>query len=185
MAESVGTIYSTALYELCCEQNCLDKIYEEFKAVKELLYDNGGEDEHDLVKLLRSPLISGEDKTKCLDTVFKDRISAMLLDFLCLVAEKGRFGYTPEIYGEFRDMYNDRMGILEAVVITAEPLTEKLRNDLIEKLAKTTGRTVTLTEKTDKSIIGGVIVRYGNTEIDGSVRTRLEKLKAQINGVIA
>lgn len=185
MAKSVGNIYSTALYELCCEQDCLESTYEEFRAVKELLYDNGGEDGHDFVRLLKSPLISGEDKRNCLDTVFKDRISALTLDFLCLVAEKGRFGFMPEIFNDFRDMYNDKMGILEAVAITAEPLSDKLRKELIEKLSKTSGRKVTLTEKTDKSIIGGMVIRYGNTEIDGSVKTRLDKLKAQINGVIA
>lgn len=189
MAESVGKIYSTALFELCCEQdspeNTLENTYEEFKDVVELLYDSGSEDCHDLVKLLGSPLISGQDKTGCLDAVFKGRISDMTLDFLCLVADKGRFGQITEIFGEFRKMYNDKMGILEAEAVTAEPLSAELKEALIAKLSKTTGRKVSLTEKTDKSLIGGIIVRYGNTEIDGSVRTRLEKLKAQINGVIA
>lgn len=185
MAESVGKIYGTALFELCCEQDSLENTYEEFKAVKELLYDSGSEDSSDLVKLLSSPLISGQDKTGCLDAVFKGRISDMTLDFLCLVADKGRFGRLCEIFGEFGQMYNNKMGILEAEAITAEPLSQKLRDELIAKLTKTTGKKVSLTQKTDKSLIGGIIVRYGNTEIDGSVKTRLEKLKTQINGVIA
>lgn len=185
MAESVGKIYSTALFELCCEQDSLENTYEEFKAVKELLYDSGIEYSLDMVKLLGSPLISGQDKTKCLDAVFKDRISDMTLDFLCLVADKGRFVRLEEIFGEFSKMYNDKMGILEAEAVTAEPLSAELRDALITKLEKTTGKKVTLTQKTDKSLIGGIVVRYENTEIDGSVKTRLEKLKAQINGVIA
>lgn len=185
MAESVGKIYSTALFELCCEQDSTENTYEEFKAVKELLYDSGSEDSLDMVKLLSSPLISGQDKTKCLDAVFKGRISDMTLDFLCLVADKGRFGRLEEIFGEFSKMYNNKMGILEAEAVTAEPLSAELREALIAKLEKTTGKKVTLTQKTDKSLIGGIVVRYGNTEIDGSVKTRLEKLKAQINGVIA
>ena len=102
-----------------------------------------------------------------------------------LTAEKNRADRLGEIYGEFRQMYNDKLGLLEVTAVTAQPMTEELRKRLTDKLSKTTGRRIVLTEQVDKSIIGGIVVRYGNTELDSSVKTRLEKLKAQITNTIA
>ena len=82
-------------------------------------------------------------------------------------------------------MYNDKKNILEVTAITASPLSAELRKRLTDKLSKSTGRSIVLTEEVDKSIIGGIVVRYGNTELDSSVRTRLDKLKAQITNTIA
>ena len=82
-------------------------------------------------------------------------------------------------------MYNDKLGLLEVTAVTAQPMTEELRKRLTDKLSKTTGRRIVLTEQVDKSIIGGIVVRYGNTELDSSVKTRLDKLKAQITNTIA
>jgi F-type H+-transporting ATPase subunit delta len=90
-----------------------------------------------------------------------------------------------EIYGDFRARYNEKMNILEVTAVTAEPLSARLREKLVDKLGKVTGKKIVLSEKTDKSIIGGIVLRYANTEIDSSVKTRLDKLKAQIDGVIA
>ncbi len=183
MAETVGKIYSTALFELCCEQDSLETVYSEFTEIMQLLVS--GEDEREYLRFLASPLISSADKTGSINAIFGGKVSDMLADFLCLVTEKNRADRLEEIYGEFRRMYNDHRNLLEVTAITTEPLKEELKKRLIEKLHKSTGRDIVLTEKVDKSIIGGMIVRYGNTEIDSSVRTRLEKLKAQITGTIA
>ncbi|MBR1864474.1 MAG: ATP synthase F1 subunit delta [Ruminococcus sp.] len=185
MAETVGKIYSTAFFELCCEEDCLDRGYEELKEFCSLVCGSDDGDMREFEKLLCSPLISAEDKGECLRNVFGGSLSALTLDFLCLICDKGRFGSMKEIFEDLRVMYNDRKNILEVTAVTAAPLTEELREKLTAKLGRTTGRTVVLTEMQDKSIIGGMIVRYGNTEIDASVKSRLEKLKAQINGTIA
>ncbi|MBO5449733.1 MAG: ATP synthase F1 subunit delta [Ruminococcus sp.] len=182
MAESVGIVYGTALFELCCEQDCLESVYSELKQVRDvvLLAENA-----EFVKLMSSPLISGSEKADRIGDIFGGRLSTLTEDFLRLLAEKGRFGDIDEIYGVFSDMYNDKMNILEVTAITAEPLSERLRTKLIDKLCAVTGKKIAFTEKTDRSIIGGIVLRYANSEIDSSVKTRLDRLKAQIGGVIA
>lgn len=69
--------------------------------------------------------------------------------------------------------------------MTAMPLSERLRNKLVAKLEAVSGAKIVLVEKVDKSLMGGIVLRYSDTEIDGSVRTKLDDIKAQIDGVIA
>ncbi len=185
MAESVGKVYGTAFFQLCEEENCLEKAYNELGEVIKLLYEGNDDDVSEYVKFLSSPLISADEKVQSLKSVLESQLSALTLDFLCLVTEKGRFRYMSEIFGEFKQMYNDKMNILEVTAVTAEPLSGRLRDKLKTKLESVTGKTVLLSEKVDKSLIGGIVIRYGNAQIDSSVKTRLDKLKAQINGVIA
>ena len=182
MAETIGKIYSTALFELCTEQGRLDEVYADLTQFCELTRDG---ECAEYIRFLASPLISGREKAESLDAVFGGKMEGLLLDFLCLVAEKGRADRLDEIYSEFRQMYNDSKNILEVTAVTAAPLTDELRKRLTDKMAKSTGRNIVLTEQVDKSLIGGIVVRYGNTEIDSSVKTKLDKLKAQITNTIA
>lgn len=182
MAETVGKIYSVALFELCSEMGKLEPVFEDFTQFTQLMAQ---EDCAEYLRFLGSPLISGREKAESLNAVFGDKMEALLLDFLCLATEKGRADKLGEIYAEFRQMYNDKKNILEVTAVTAEPLTEELRKRLTDKLGKSTGRSIVLTEEVDKSIIGGIVVRYGNTELDSSVKTRLDKLKAQITNTMA
>ena len=65
-----------------------------------------------------------------------------------------------------------------------QPLSDKLRKKLVDKLQSVSGKTVILHEKLDKSILGGIVLRYANTEIDSSVKTKLDNIKAQIDRII-
>ena len=179
MAETVGKIYSTALFELCREQDRLESVFTDFTQFYEL---TAAEDCAEYIKFLSSPLITGREKAESLNNVFGGKMETLLLDFLCLVTEKGRADRLDEIYSEFRRMYNDEKNILE---VTAVPLTSELRKRLTDKLAKSTGRSIVLAEQVDRSLIGGIVVRYGNTELDSSVKTKLDKPKAQITNTIA
>jgi F-type H+-transporting ATPase subunit delta len=160
----------------------LETVFEELTAVKDLI---SLEENAPYMRFLSAVQISGEEKCKSLESVFGGKISQLTLDFLCLISQKGRFSHLFEIYGDFRARYNEKMNILEVTAVTAEPLSARLREKLVDKLGKVTGKKIVLSEKTDKSIIGGIVLRYANTEIDSSVKTRLDKLKAQIDGVIA
>ena len=85
--------------------------------------------------------------------------------------------------GELRRRFFD-LGIIEGTVISAVPMEEKQIKELEEKLSKKYNKNVTLENKVDKSVLGGVLVRLGNTEIDGTIKTRLNGLKNQLSQVI-
>ena len=81
-------------------------------------------------------------------------------------------------------MYYQKKNILEVTATTVQPLSDKLRKKLVDKLQSVSGKTVILHEKLDKSILGGIVLRYANTEIDSSVKTKLDNIKAQIDRII-
>ncbi len=181
MANSVENVYSTALFQLCDEQGTLDGTYEELEEVTKIAFDGS---QKEFVEMLASPLIPFGDKQKVLSGVFGGKVSDTMLDFLCVVTQKGRITSLPAIAESFKQMYYDKKNILEVTATTVQPLSESLRKKLVDKLQSVSGKSVILHEKQDRSILGGIVLRYANTEIDSSVKTKLDKIKAQIDSAI-
>lgn len=180
MAESLRNVYAEAVFELCCEQGIEEKAAEEIEAVGKIFSEN-----EEFVKVLKSPLIGFDEKKKLLDSVLGGRVCDTVFDFICLASEKGRAGYIPQICEEYKALYYKKQGILEVSVVTAMPMSEALAAKLKDKLEKTLEKKVIMKQSVDKGLIGGIIVRYEGAELDSSVKGRLDRLKAQIDGIIA
>ena len=108
-----------------------------------------------------------------------------VLNFLCILTENDRLPDFERILAYFTELYNEKLGIADVTVTSAMPLSDTAAEKIRAKMAEITGKTVNMTLKTDDRLIGGVVISYGNTTIDGSVRARLEQLKADIAGTIA
>lgn len=182
MADSVENIYGTALFQACLEENCLEAVYPELGQIKDIIFSP---EQGDFVELLASPLVSEDEKNSALEKIFQGRVNTLTLNFLCLLSSKGRIKYLPQITENFKALYNKHMNILEVTAVTVAPLSDRLRDKLIAKLEAVSGAKVVLIEKIDKSLLGGIVLRYSDTEIDQSVKTKLDRIKAQIDGVIA
>ncbi|MGN0594585.1 MAG: ATP synthase F1 subunit delta [Hominimerdicola sp.] len=182
MAESVEKVYGTALFQLCTETDELDGLFEELDEVADIISCN---ENKDFCELLSSPSFSKNEKVAALKTVFEGKVSELILDFLCVLAENGRMKFLSQIRDEFRCMYYSEKGIIEVQAITAVPLNNALREKLINKLQTVSGKKIILTETVDKSILGGIVLKYGNNQLDSSVKTKLNRLKASIENVIA
>ena len=170
MAQSVEKVYADALFELCLDENTLEDTYEELKALKVIFDDNG-----ELLELLSSPAMGEEDKHEVIKNIFDGRVQPTTFNFLNVLSDHGRAKYFGKIYEVFRELYND----------TSEPLSAALEAKLKAKLEAQSGKTVRLTKTIDKSIIGGIIVRYSDSELDGSLRKRLDDLRKSIDSCIA
>ena len=94
-------------------------------------------------------------------------------------ASLGSFVFVP-IAAEFRRLLNERQGIVEALVTSAQSLSAEETAALKAKVEQMTDRTVTLRVAVDDALIGGLTVRIGDTLHDASVRGRLERLRAQL-----
>ena len=125
MAESVEKIYADALFQISEEDNSTENVNGELKAVAAVLAENP-----ELVKLLCTPTVSEADKLSVISKIFGGRLSADVYNFLCLVTQKGRAAYLQKIAGTFREMYNDKAGIAEVTVTTAEELSPALEKKL-------------------------------------------------------
>lgn len=179
MSGSFEYNYAIALFELSVEDNCLERVYEEFLSVTQIFEENP-----DFVKFLNLPTVEWEEKEQIISKAFGESLCSIMFNFLNVTAKKGRISSITAIFSEFKTLYNEKMNILEVTATTAIPLSDTLKEKLIEKLSSVSGKNIVLKECVDSKIIGGIVLKYNNTEIHASVRDKLEKLKAQINSIV-
>lgn len=102
-------------------------------------------------------------------------------NLLVTMAENNRLGLLPEVFEQFETLRLAEEQTADVVISTAFALSDAQLNTLSDKLAKKLGRQVQVSTELDPSLKGGVIIRYGDTVIDGSVRGRLVKLAEAMN----
>ena len=180
MTGKIEKVYSEAVFELAKEKNLTDEVKKELDALAEI-FDASPE----LGMFLSAPTINFPEKLKVLEKTFKERISETSYNLLCVVTEKGRASLIPRIAEDYKNRWHEMKNIAEVKVTTSIPLGDSLRTKLKAKLETVLKKTVTLTESVDPSIMGGIVINYGNTMMDGSVKAKLEAIQKQIKGVIA
>ena len=180
MIDIIANRYAEALFQLSEEENITKEIYNELHSVLDIVKNN-----KDLDNVLKSPLVAKAEKVQLIETLFNNKINNNLKNFLKILVEKGRISSLKSIELTFKELLNDKHNIIEGTVISAIALTEKQVKELEEKLSKKYNKNVTLENEVDQSILGGVLVRLGNTQIDGSVKTRLNNIKDQLTQVIS
>lgn len=180
MAGAIENVYADALFELAEEQNALEETMSELEGISAVL-----EAAPEFVKLMDVPTISEAEKKKIISEAFENKISETVFSFLNVLSDNGRIRYFAPISDRFKEMYNEKNNILEVTATTTSPLSDALREKLTAKLAALSGKKIVLIEKTDSSIIGGIVLNYGNTRLDASVKTRLENMRRSIDSIIA
>lgn len=169
----IEKIYATALFELAIEEKSLGDIYKELNACAEIFRR-----EPEFAKLLSSPNIPLTDKLKLIGKIFGD--GGAIANLVCVMTRNRRIMRIDGVCAELNKLYNEKNNIAEMTVYTAVPLGKAERETLTAKLAEKSGKTVKLTEKTDPELIGGIVVRYNNKVMDGSVKAKLRKIAGEI-----
>lgn len=180
MADIVSERYALSLYEVAADEKKEKAYLDELTAVCEAFGR-----EPDFLKMLMTPSIALEDKQKVLRAVFEGRIETYLLNFLMLIAEKGRVGLIHSMREAYKEHYYFENGIVEVRAITAKPLSAALAEKLKAKMSAVTGKQVVLETSVDESILGGIVVKLGGEQFDTSLRTRLNEIAARLTNTIA
>jgi len=136
-----------------------------------------------VAETLASPGLAEDHRRALLDTLAKAAgLSPKASTLLGILAQHRRFGLLPLVALQVSRIHDRRSGIVEAEVTSAEPLSADVAEKTRLTLERTAGTRVRLSLKTDPSIIGGIVARVGSTVYDGSIRTRLQALRAHIAG---
>lgn len=128
-------------------------------------------------RTLESPRIAAERKQALVATVFHQAIDPLTAIFLRLLIEKRREALLPAIQAIFGELADELRGLVRATAVVAAPLSDADRLNLLEGLRRRTGKEIDLAVVVNPELIGGAIVRLGDTVIDGSVRGALERLR--------
>ncbi len=180
MASIVSERYALSLYEVAKEDKRVQPMFEELEGVCGIFRDNP-----ELMKLLKTPSIQIEEKREMLRKIFDGQIDRCLLNFLMLITEKQRIGLLYEMAEAYKQQYYFEEGICEVCATTAAPMDTALSDKLKEKMCSVTGKKVVLKTKIDPSILGGIVVRVDDKQIDTSVKTRLQELAQKLTQTIA
>ena len=183
MNDKAEKVYAGAFFELCLEQasGALGTTLAELDELNVIFTENP-----DFVKLLGTPTVPVEEKLDMVKEIISGgSVSELTGNLLCVLTERGRMSCFGGIVKQFRILYNEHFKIAEITVTTSSPLSEPTREKIRAKMSEVTGKTVSIKEKVDPSLIGGIVIDYGSTRYDGSIRTRLSGLKKELSGVIA
>ena len=171
--------YALALYELAEQEKAVDIIDAELGRFLDLLNDSD-----DLRELVRNPVFSAEDQTRAVSALLdKVGLSGLGANFIKLVASKRRLFAVRSMIDAYRVIVADKRGLVSAEVTVAEKLNDANRRSVEDALNGITGKTITLIEKVDPAIIGGLIVKMGSKMVDSSVRTKLNSIKLAMKEV--
>lgn len=172
--QQVAAVYAKALIGASEKTQSTDAVIEELDS----LVDDVLAKHPDLVSTLGSTRLSIEEKVGLIDRVFASG-SDQLKTFLKVLANHGRLDCIREVRSEARRLFNGLRNRVAVQVTTAESLSDQQRDEIVDSLQRKMSCEVDLTHKVDENIIGGMVVRVGDTIIDGSVRNKLTQMKSQ------
>ena len=173
--QHAGRVYAKALLGASEKAGLTQQVVEELdQLVSDLL-----ERVPKLEAALTSPRVPLETKYRVLDRAFQHRLSELMLRFLKVVCRHRRFDCLRAIHRAVREQYHDLLGCVDVQIKTAQPLTIDLRADVTARLETMLGKRVNLVESLDPALIGGLVVRVGDTVYDASVANRLVRLRRE------
>jgi F-type H+-transporting ATPase subunit delta len=179
MAELIAKNYAEALFDVAIENKQFNNFNEQLMMVMDIFKKYPK-----FYELYKTPQISNEDKKKIIDEVFKKMVAPEIMNFLNIIIDQRRTAYIESIVNKYRDLVNEHNNRVEAVAITVLPLTEADKNLLQTKLSKMINKNIALKNEVDPSILGGMLVKFGDKVIDGTIQSRLNELKENLAQII-
>jgi len=172
--EEIAAVYARSLFEVAKDQDKLDLVRDQLGAFADALHET-----RDLQVFFFSPYFSTAEKEDGLDRVVSDADPAVL-NFLKLLIEKHRMPVVFRIRATYDALWEDENKLLPVQITSAVELDKQVVSQLGDRIAEQTDRKVDISADVDPDIVGGIVVRVGNSVLDASVRNRLEQLRRQV-----
>jgi F-type H+-transporting ATPase subunit delta len=176
--KSASLQYANALADIALAQGAAEptaKQLQEFGAT----YEQSGE----LRTFLASPAVSIEAKHAVIEKITaRLGASKIIRNFLFVLADHRRTLLIPEVIGAFRQVVRQRQGVAEAEISSAVELSAGQKKEMAATLAQLTGKKIEAKYALDPTLLGGAVVRIGDTIYDGSLRSRLNEMRARLAG---
>jgi F-type H+-transporting ATPase subunit delta len=173
ISRNIAARYAKAFFKVADEEKIFQECYEELAVFSDAIKEN-----ENLREFLINPVFSRDDKKSVMESLIqKSGMGRLSADFLKLLVDKRRIALIPDILDSYRDIMDKKLGVLRVAVKTALPLSKELSDNLKEELEKKTKSRVEMTVSEDPSLLGGVLVRIGNTYYDGSVQAQLNNIR--------
>ena len=174
---SIARRYAAALFDVATRSGQADRAGDELNSIAQTIDGHA-----ELSRVLATPAVPAHAKKQIVAGVltaagtFSPEVTRLVL----MLAERDRLGSLGELQAAYSERLLDAKKIVPAEVVTATPMSDASRAALKKALAAATGRDITMTERVDPSIVGGLVARVGSQVFDGSVARQLEKLRQKL-----
>jgi F-type H+-transporting ATPase subunit delta len=172
--EEIAPVYARSLYEAAQDANKVDDVREQLGQLADAL-----QEDRDLQVFLFSPYFSSEEKKEGLHKAISGA-DDLIVNFLELLVENHRMPALFRIRREFEALWDAEHKRLPVEITSAVELDDKVVKQIGDKIGEQTGQQVELSTQVDPDVLGGLVVRVGNTVLDASIRYRLEQLRKQV-----
>jgi F-type H+-transporting ATPase subunit delta len=172
--EEIAQVYARSLFEVGKEQDKLDVLHDQLDQFADAL-----DQDRDLQVFLFSPYFSTAEKEEGLHKVL-DGADPAFENFLELLIEKHRVPVLFRIRRQFEELWQDEHRLLPVQVTSAIELDGDAIESIKSSISEQTDRRIELTTSVDPDILGGLILRVGNSILDASIKNRLESLRRQV-----
>jgi len=171
--------YAAALFDLADERRILDEVASDLRQLRAMVQASP-----DLLRLIRSPILSREEQSKGVRVLAEHAgLSPLVRDFLAVVARNRRLFAVPAMIEAFLAELAARRGEVTAEVTAAQPLSEAQLAALNEQLRRSIGSRVSVDVRVDPALIGGLVVKLGSRMVDGSIKSKLQRLQLAMKSV--
>ena len=168
----VANTYGQALYDLAKDEDLAKELLDQLTVLDGIFAK-----EPSFVQLLCTPSIPKQERCQVLDDSLRAQVHPYVLNFLKILTEKGYIRHFSGCCQMFRQQYNQDHGILPVTAVTTIPLSDALREKLVQKLSEVTGKQIELECRVDPSCLGGVRLDLDGMQLDGTVRHRLDEIR--------
>lgn len=173
ISSNIAKRYARAFFEIAAGEKRYEEYYHELGRFSAVLREN-----ESLGEFLANPIFAQPDKKAVVESVLeKIRISPLTANFLKLLVDKRRIGILSDIEDRYRELMDKALKKVRVTVKTAFPLTGELSRRLQTGLESMTGRQVEMIVLEEPSLIGGIVVRVGDTLYDGSIKAQLNNIR--------
>jgi F-type H+-transporting ATPase subunit delta len=172
--EEIAAVYARSLFEVAKEQDKLDVVREQLGQFADALNAD-----RDLQVFFFSPYFSTVEKQDGLDRAVSDA-EPILVNFLKLLIENHRSPVIFRVRRVVDELWQEENKLLPVQVTSAVELDQATVRQIGDRIAEQTGRKVELSASVEPDILGGLVVRVGNSILDASIRNRLEQLRKQV-----
>jgi F-type H+-transporting ATPase subunit delta len=176
-----ATRYARALFDVALKESSVEQVGADLAAFADLVQQHP-----DLQRVLTSPAVPMLRKRALVEALLARLAigSSIVTKILLLIADRDRLALLPDLLAVYRERLREHQHVVEAEVTTATPLSEDRAAELRQRLARLTGREVTMTTKVDADLIGGMIARVGSVVYDGSVAKQLQTIRQRLVGQV-
>lgn len=170
--DRIGRVYAEALLELATEQGVVDELAEQVQAIIPTIASGS-----ELHRLLANPAIRDSERGEIVQRVFEGKVHELLYKMLRVLGDKGRLGSLPEVAGGYLLAVAAARGQVDVQATVATELSAAEVTQVAQQIGQALGKTVSLSQKVDPLLIGGMKIKVGDQLIDASVASQLQSMK--------